>query len=214
MFQMKCPECEKIIRSPLLIELEMIDCPHCRKKVNIENIIVATKSFSIHRQDLLGRIPLYKKLLKEVEIELGTMRKDESASERSKKSMEDFRALLKDLLLGARGSFRMGLQQDFYIEVHFRSQKRMALLNNLSLKGAGLEFVGQDGLPGLKSDVTIHLPLPGHEEPMSILGTIVWTAEKRMDRHQDKFEMGLKFKNMTPETQNILKNFIVNAVAP
>ena len=213
MFHMNCPLCEKIIRSPMLVEMETTDCPHCKKRVNIEDIIVATKSFSIHRKDLLGRIPLYKKLLKEVEKELEAMKKDDAASERSKKSTQNFRALLKDLLSGARGNFRMSLPQNLYVEVSFGNQKRLARLNNLSVEGGGLAFVGRGAVPVLKSTVNIHLLLPGHEESLSIEGTIVWSSEKKVEEQQEKCESGLKFSNMDLETRNTLKSFIVDSMA-
>ena len=213
MFQMNCPLCEKIIKSPILIELETTDCPHCKETVDIQDITVATKSFSIRRQDLLSRVPLYKKLLKEVEKELEVIKKDESASKGSKKSTQDFRHLLKELLSGARENFRMSLPQDLYVEVNFGNQKRLARLYNLSVEGAGLEFVGRGELPGLKSDVNIHLLLPGHEEPLTISGTVVWSSDKKVEGKKEKCETGMKFRNMDLETRNNLKSFIVDSTA-
>lgn len=214
MFQVKCPKCKESIKSPFLVESETIDCFHCRETVEVRDVVVSTSSFSIHRKDLLKRIPLYKKLLREVEKELSAMDKEKSISTRTRESVEKFRFLLKDLLLGARDSFRMSLPHQLFIEISFEKGKRLARLENLSVTGAAVEFLERGSLPDQNSEVSIHMLLPGHDEPLLIPATIAWIKKQQDDRSAEKVNMGIKFKDLEEKDQSRIRDFIMDSVSP
>lgn len=213
MFQVTCPKCQQSIKSPLLVESETIDCSHCRETVDVRDVVVSTRSFSIHRKDLLKRLPLYKKLLNEVEKELSAMDRDESISARSRESVEKFRFFLKDLLLGARDSFRMSLPQHVFIEIYFEKGKRLARLENLSVAGAAVEFLERGSLPHKSSEVTVHMLLPGHDDPLSIPAAIAWVKKQQDDHSAEKVYMGLKFEDPKEKVRSCIRDFIMDSVS-
>lgn len=214
MFQMECQNCRAVINSPLLVELRTIECLHCQETVKVKDVIVSTKSFSIQRNDLLNRIPLYKKLLREVEKELQEMKQDDKVSNRSENSVLQFRALLKDLLLGARDNFRLDMPCDLFIEVGFDNKKRLARLINLSSKGAAVEFVGRGDLPQNNSAINLHLLLPGHAESLSLHATVAWIRKPTREASAEHVNMGLQFSGLDKKTHDCVWDFIVSSEFP
>lgn len=210
MFQMECPDCSYVIKSPLLVELQSVDCSQCRKSVKVKDVIVSTKSFSIQRKDLLNRISLYKKLLGEVEKEMQSM-KEEKVATHTKKSVDSFRAFLKDLLQGARDHYRLDMSHDFYVETSFDNKNRLARLINLSSRGAAIEFLERGQLPQRNAAIGLQLLLPGHAEPLSLHATVAWGSKPPEHSATEPVKMGLQFKNLDERTQACLWDFITNA---
>jgi len=211
MFQMECPDCSHVIKSPLLVELQSVDCSQCRKSVKVKDVVVSTKSFSIHRKDLLNRISLYKKLLGEVEKEMQSMNKEETVATQTKKSVDSFRAFLKDLLQGARDHYRLDMSHDFYVETSFDNKNRLARLINLSSKGAAIEFLERGQLPQRNAAIGLQLLLPGYAEPLSFQATVAWGSKPPEHSTTEPVKMGLQFKNLDEKTQACLWDFIMNA---
>ena len=46
MFQMNCLNCRALIKSPLLSEVQVIECPQCEEIVRVQNVVVLNKKFS------------------------------------------------------------------------------------------------------------------------------------------------------------------------
>jgi hypothetical protein len=90
MLQTNCPKCRGVIQSPYLNDLSSLECAQCKEVVTVENVIVTTKGFTMHRDDLLKRIYRYQRLLGEVEKERTLLAKDETVSKQTRQSVEDF----------------------------------------------------------------------------------------------------------------------------
>ena len=211
MFEMECPDCNNVIKSPLLVELQSVDCSQCNKSVTVKDVVVSTKSFSIQRKDLLSRISLYKRLLGEVEKEMQSMNKEEKVATQTKNSVDSFRSFLKDLLLGARDNYRLEISHDFYVEVTYDNKSRLARLVNLSSKGAAIEILERGQLPQNNAIIGLQLLLPGHAEPLSLHATVAWGRKSPEGSKAEPVKMGLRFRNLDEKTQACLWDFIVNA---
>jgi hypothetical protein len=107
MLQTNCPKCKGVIESPYLNELRSVKCAQCREVVTVEHVFVATKGFTIHREDLNNRISRYERLLREVETERTMMANDKTVAEKTSQSFDQFCLTLHELLEGARSHFRL-----------------------------------------------------------------------------------------------------------
>lgn len=211
MLQMTCSHCEGVIKSLLLVEAEEIECPRCKATVPVKNVVVATKNFSMQREDLLNRISHYKKLLREVEKEIAQEQGAGNNTGRSRKSADSLRASLKDLLLAARDNFRLNMSYDLYVQINFANQKRLARLANISSTGAAIELVDRGAIPQNHSAIEFVLLLPGSLESLCLSATVIWSRKLGSGQVHDSITMGVKFRALDAATRERIWDFIVNS---
>jgi hypothetical protein len=211
MIQMNCPKCNGLIKSPLLVELPEIECPQCRVNVKVHNVAVSTKNFFMQRNDLIKRIFNYKKLLEEVEKEIEQGKKDQDSTENTRKSADDLRSFLKDLLLAARDNFRLNMSYDLYVQINFDGDKRFAKLVNISSTGACIELVDRGQFPGNNTEIKFQLLLPGDKESLSLLARVICNRIVAKDTTSQSVNVGVQFKDIDEEVRSCLWNFIVDA---
>lgn len=199
MFQMNCSNCKELIKSPLLAEVQVIECPQCKEIVRVQNAVVSTKNFSISLRSSLknllfaarDKFRLNKSHILDAQINYDTGQR------------------LAKLL--RRDDFRLGMSYDLYVQINFDSTKRLARLLNISSIGAGIEFAEQGQLPEDDSEIQLQLPLSGCEESLSLLGRVVWRRIPGKDTISPSITMGVRFKDIDEETRACLWDFIVNA---
>lgn len=213
MLQTQCPKCRGVIESPYLAELSSIECSQCKEEVAVTDIFVATKGFTMHRQDLLNRISRFQRLLREVEIERQQMAKEGTASAKSKQSIEQFYTTLQELLAGARNNFRLNMPYDLYLEMDFEDKRSKGKLINLSSEGASIEFEKLDKRPRNKSEIKLQLQLPKFTEPLSLLAKVVWVKDVTNDAASKYCNVGVKFLNLDEKICSGLWNFIVETAS-
>jgi Tfp pilus assembly protein PilZ len=210
MLQMNCPNCCEVIKSPYLAELSSTHCGHCKEDVTVQDVFVATKGFTMHRDDLLKRIARFQKLLEEVEKEIQLFENSETVSKTTQKNIHNFYATLQELLIGARSNFRLEVPDDLPIEMDFKNNKEAGKLVNLSSEGASLEFIGMGERPRNKTEVTLQFVLPDVVEPLSLLAKVVWAREVKKDDGARPIKIGVKFMNLNAEVRDTLWNYIVD----
>ena len=93
MLLMTCPKCDVDIKSPFLAEIESIECWQCKEEVQVKDVFVSTKGFTMSRKDLISRITHYKKLLEETENELKAESKGGGAAIKTQKRDKNFHAI-------------------------------------------------------------------------------------------------------------------------
>jgi hypothetical protein len=211
MLQMNCPICNGLIKSPLLGEKLDIECPQCREKVKIRNVVVSTQNFSIQRTALINRVSHYKKLLRDVEKDIEQDIKDKNVTKNTRSSADSLRSSLKDLLLAARDNFRLSLTYDLYVQINFNSIKRLARLINISSTGACVELIDRGQLPEDNTEITFHLLLPGHTVSLSVLARVIWSRRLANDTTSHNISMGVQFKDLDQGTRACIWNFIVES---
>ena len=207
MFQVNCPKCDGLIKSPLLVEVETIICVHCKENVDVEDVFVATKNFIMHRKDLLNRLLRFKTLLGAVEKEIQLMDNDHTVSEQSRKSVRQFRTFLKEMMQGARSNYRMDLQENLFIEINDNGQKRLAKLNNLSSKGASIELADGRHILKKNSEIIFKMLLPELAEDLTITGQVVW--KEQLKRNEKLIHLfGIRFTQLEEKTRAHIWDFI------
>jgi uncharacterized Zn finger protein (UPF0148 family) len=211
MLQMNCPKCDGLVKSPLLAELQTIECPSCRATVDVRNVVVSTRNFSMQRDDLTDRISHYKKMLRDVEKEIQAGLCEESMNEKKRKSAAGLRASLKDLLLAARDNFRLNMTYDLYVQINFGNIKRFARLLNISSTGAGIELVSRGQLPENNAEITFQLLLPGYAEPLSLPAKVIWSRKPVNEPASQSVNMGVKFADLDKDTRACIWGFIVDS---
>lgn len=211
MLQMNCPKCDGLIKTPFLIELLDIECPQCRENVKVDNVVVSTKNFSMQRNDLIKRISHYKRLLKEVEKEIEQGKKDQKTTENTRRSADNLRSSLKELLLAARDNYRLNIPYDLYVQIDFDGDKRLARLVNISSTGACIELIDRGQLPRNNSEIKLQLLLPGDSESLSFLARSVWSRDLAKDSTNKRVNVGIQFKDIDEQARECIWNFIVDA---
>ena len=209
MLQMNCPKCDGLIKSPLLVEVRDIKCSQCHETVEIKNVVVSTRNFSMQRSDLTNRVSHYKKLLREVEKEM--QNKEIDAPLNKKNSSDNLRSSLKDLLLAARDNFRLNLSYDLYVQINFETHKRLARLLNISSTGAAIEFVDRGQVPGNNAVIKCQLLLPGYTESLQVVARVVWSRKLDQGVIPQSVNMGVQFKDLDEKTRSCIWDFIVEA---
>lgn len=211
MLQMTCSHCDGLIKSILLAEVQEIECAHCKQIVPVRNVVVSTKNFTMHREDLINRVSHYKKLLRDVEDEVAQAGGNENNTDRAKNSSDNLRASLKDLLLAARDNFRLNMSYDLFVQIDFGINKRLARLANISSTGAAIELVDRGPVPENHSVIKFQLLLPGSRESLSFSATVVWSKKLATSEFSESITMGVKFQNLDQETRACIWDFIVTS---
>lgn len=199
MFQMNCSNCGGIIKSPLLVEVQVIECPQCEKIVGIKNVIVSKKKFSISLRSSLKKLLLAAR---------DKFRLNKSHVVDAQSSYEIDKRIAKLL---RRDDFRLDVSYDIYVQINFDGHKRLAKLLNISPIGAGIEFAEGDLLPDDNAEIGFELPLPGDAESLTLHGRVVWRKIPAKDTLFPCTTMGLQFKDVDEATNACLWDFIVNS---
>ena len=137
--------------------------------MTVENVFVATGGFTIHREDLNNRISRYEKLLREVEAERKILTNDETVSEKTSQSFDQFCLTLHELLEGARSHFRLKMTRELYLQMDSDHNKSKVKLIDISTGGASIECETVDNLPRPKAMLNLQMTLPKFHEPISAL---------------------------------------------
>lgn len=212
MFQMDCSNCGEVIKSPRLVDVQVIDCPHCEKIVGVMNVVVARKKLSTNLRTSLKKALLGAK---------DNFRKNKSQLLDGESKYTIDKRLAKLL---RRDDFRLGLPYDLYVQINFNGNKRLARLLNISPQGAGVEFVERSRLPENDADVNLRLPendseidfllpLPGETQPLSLTGKVVWSKIPEKGTIFPSIPMGVKFQHINEQTRECLWDFIINSEA-
>jgi hypothetical protein len=205
MLQMNCPKCNGVIKSPFLAELSSIECSECNDNVPVKDVFVTTKSFTIHRDDLLNRIFRYQSLLKEVEKERSLLMDGKEISEATRKSIDQFSTILQELLVGARKNFRLDLPYELCVTIDTGNSTCNGKLVNLSSEGASIKFDNLDELPKARSSIKLSLQLPETDEVLSLTAKIAWNKKSA----GAGYELGVSFLKLDESTRSIIWNFIM-----
>jgi len=209
MLKMKCSSCEKDIISPLLADLEHINCPTCKAEVPVKDIIVFSNGLSYDRSQLRSQLYRYKDLLSAACKDRENLKNDQEANEKSKSSSERFVATLGEIMAGARNTYRVPLLQEYFVNYHsFQCGqiKGAALLLNLSTDGACIQTATNDFLPSKKQDILLSLSVPGCPTPLKINGKVAWT--KLPEDAPQKHQIGIQFTQIDDQTKASLWAFI------
>ena len=214
MLQMNCPNCKGIIVSPFLAELDAVECKHCMENVPVTDVFVKTKSFTIHRDDLIKRIFRYRTLLREVENEKMLMADDETVSEATRKSLAQFSSTLQELLTGARKNFRLSIPFELPVVINCKDHDCQGQLTNLSSEGASVLFVNVDHQPKQGTVVEFDLALPGMSEPLTLKGRVVWSQKQMTKNIAAGISIGISFIGLEDKIRTCLWDFILDSESP
>ncbi len=208
MLIMKCPKCDKYISSALLAEIETIVCEHCHAEVPVRNVLVSSNGFTFDRNDLLKRFFRYRKLLDEVIDEHNSMVNSKStSSEESRRSIEQFLAILQGMMTGARDNFRYQFSFPLPAKICYSRHECHGTFFNLSAEGARIEIAKSNPLPRVKGGITIEFSLPDSDEVFSIDGDICWT-QKAGKEEFSKHSVGIRFRGVDKNIRAELWKFI------
>lgn len=199
MFQMNCLNCRALIKSPLLSEVQVIECPQCKEIVRVQNVVVSSRKFSTGLRSSLKSLLLAAR---------DKFRLNKSHVLDAQTSYDIDKRIAKLL---RRDDFRLDMSYDLFVQIDFDSHKRLARLLNISSIGASIEFTERGQLPEDKSEINLQLPVTGDTEPLSLLGKVVWSRIPTKDTILPSVTMGVQFEDVDEETRAGLWAFIVNA---
>jgi len=211
MLMMKCPECEKYIHSALLAEIAKIRCEHCAVEVPVNNVLVSANGFTFERSDLLKRFYRYRKLLDEVMDEKAVLENNPKASAESKRSLEQFLAILQGMMTGAREHYRYQFEAPISTRLDFGSATCHGYFTNLSMEGACLDIPRSQDLPRVGGKVKIEFSLPQKEQLFELEGIVCWT-QKASAETRERHRLGVQFCQLDSSLRSILWEFVSTAV--
>ncbi len=199
MLQMNCSNCDGLIKSTHLAEVQIFLCPHCEEIVVVEEVFISTEKTSFDLRSSLKNLLFAAR-------EKFQRNKSENLELQTKYEINKRLAkLLK------REDFRLNLSRDFFVQIGFGREKRSARLSNISSTGAAIEIFDLGQLPDKDSETKFQIQLPGLEEPSSLLARVIWSGKLENVPVSPIVTMGLQFKDMDEETRACLWDFIVNA---
>lgn len=207
MLIMKCTECEKYISSALLAEIDSIRCEHCGADVKVRNVLVSANGFTFDRNDLLKRFFRYRRLLDEVIDERNALFANSSASDESKRSIEQFLSILQGMMTGARDHFRYQFESQVVTKIHYSQHQCLGHFINLSIEGACVEIASSYSLPRVGHSISVEFSLPDRDELFTLKGSVCWTQQGK-DSSRGKHSVGIKFNAFDSELKDTLWNFI------
>ena len=212
MLIMKCPKCDKYISSALLAELTSIDCEHCSAAVAVNNVLVSSNGFTFDRKDLLKSFFRYRKLLDEVIDEHSSLVQNGDASSASRRSIEQFLAILQGMMTGARDNFRYQFSAPLSAKLCYSRHECSGTFFNLSTEGACVEISRSNPLPRVKGGISLEFSLPESEKVFSVDGDICWT-KKAKDGESKKHSIGIKFRGVDTSIHEDLWKYISGAAS-
>lgn len=212
MLQMKCPECETLISSPFLAEIDSVTCNHCKEHVTVNDVFVTTRAFSMHRDTLLKRVRHYRALLNEVKREKMLLSHGDASSLATQQSLDKNYAALQELLASARENYRLTVSHDLPLSIEWEGNASNGCLLNLSTKGAAIKSQKLEGLPQKGSEVKLGLALPDNTEPLAIVAKIAWTDKREKVEGKSNTTMGVSFINVNEKNRTSIWDYIVGTV--
>lgn len=207
MLMMKCPKCQKYIRSALLAELKVIGCDQCQTQVPVDNVLISSNGFTFDRNDLLKRFYRYRKLLDEVIEERNNMSDNNSASDVSLRSIEKFMSVLQGMMAGARDHFRCEFSPPIPVKLRYLQQECAGTIYNMSMDGACIETPGRNPLPRVKGIVTLNFQLPEQKYTNVIAGEVCWTHKGESEGKRGH-SAGVRFTYLDESSSDVLWQFI------
>ncbi len=207
MLIMKCPKCDKYISSALLAEITTIICEHCGTDVAVSNVLVSSNGFTFDREDLLKRFFRYRKLLDEVIDERNSLEGNASSSAESKRSIDQFLAILQGMMSGAREKYRFEFQAPLVAKLCYSRHECSGTFFNLSTEGACIEISSSNPLPRVKGGISLAFSLPDQEDVFAIDGDICWTQKAKVGV-ADKHSVGVRFRDVDRQIHAKLWTFI------
>ena len=198
MFQMNCPNCSDLIKSPHLVEVQLFLCPQCEEIVVVENVTIAKPKASLHLYLSLKNLLLSAK---------EKFRSNKSSDLNLQAKYEVDQRLAKFL---RRDDFRLNISHDVFVQTTFGEHKRSARLLNISSTGAATEFFELGPLPEDDSEAELQLLLPGDAEPLGLLAQVVWSGKLAKAEGAPTITTGLQFIDIDEKTRTRLWDFIVN----
>jgi len=205
MLKMKCPNCEEMIVSALLADMNEVSCKHCQSLVPVDNVMVFAEGFTFHRNDLLKRLFRYKGLLDEIGKERALLEKNPQASDESKKSLDRFAQALAEVMAGARKNLRIDFADSVPARYRANSRAESGRLVNISMSGACVEVVPKAACPRKATALTIEFSLPGIDFEFSLSGNVSWAKKGQT--------FGVEFNELQPQAFDRLWDYIANSVA-
>ena len=197
MLQMNCPNCEGLIKSPHLVEVQLFLCPQCREIVIVENVVISKPKKSINLYAPLKELLLSAK-------EKFQLNKSDALKLQTKHEVDQ--RLPKFL---RRDDFRLNLLHEFFIQTSFGKHKRSARLLNISSTGAAIEFFEMGPLPEDQSEINLQLLIPGQTEPLCLLARAVWSGKPAKSDVSPTITTGLQFIGVEEKTRTRLWDFII-----
>jgi len=198
MLQMNCSNCDGLINSPHLVEVQLFLCPQCEEIVVVENVVISKPKASTNLYSSLKNLLLSAK---------GKFQLNKSNESNLQTKYEIDQRLAKFL---RRDDFRLNISHDFFVQTTFGKHKRSARLLNISSTGAATEFFELGPLPENDSEAELQLLLPGHSEPLWLLAQVVWSGKLAKADGSPTITTGLQFMDMDEKTRTRLWDFIVN----
>ena len=210
MFQMTCSDCGEVIRSKRLVEVQVIECPHCHNIVGVMNVSAPSRK---------NRVGLPSSLIKALLAAKDNFRFNKTQILEEQKNRVIDKRLAKLL---RRDDFRLDLPYDLYVQVNYEDQKRLAKLLNISPSGAGVQFTDHtrspqsqsaisSQLPENDAEVSLLLPLPDKAETLSLNGRVIWSAVPPEDTLFPSIPMGVKFTDIDEDKRTCLWDFIASS---
>ena len=199
MLQMNCQNCGKLIVSSLLSEVQLFVCPQCKEIVVVNDVVITNKktpsSASLYLKNLL----------------LSAREKYKINKYNNNDTRKNYDIDKRLAIFLRRDDFRLKISHDLLVQIHFNNNKISAKLLNISSTGAAIEFFERGQLPENDSEIKLHLLLPGHTEPLSLLARVVWRRKPTEGAISPTVIMGLQFRNIDEKTRACFWDFIVDA---
>lgn len=215
MLQMNCSNCKGVISSPFLADLSIVECGQCKENIPVKDVFITTEYFTVPRDDFANRTFRFQKLLRDVEKERLLMAESKEVSAEKLEKLDQFSSSLKELLVGARDSYRMEILCDLYVEVHDNHKKRKGRLVNLSTDGGSIEFEADDKIPRKRSELKLDFSFLELSENFHLDAKVVWTKEQINDNGPQNAIIGVAFLDIDQNTRSCIWNYILdNAVVP
>ncbi len=207
MLIMKCPKCNKYITSALLAEIATIKCEHCSEEVAVTNVLVSSNGFTFDREDLLKRFFRYRKLLDEVIDERNSMVENADSSDVSKRSIEQFLAILQGMMSGAREKFRLEFEVPQVAKLCYSRHECSGIFFNISTEGACIEISQSNPLPRVRGGISMEFSLPDQQHVFALDGDICWT-QKAKPGGISKHSFGVRFRGVDNAVHDQLWKYI------
>jgi hypothetical protein len=198
MLQMNCQNCGRLIKSPLLAEVQLFMCPRCEEIVIVKDVVISKPETPSTLRHML------KNLLLSAKEKFRYNKFSESEIQNKIEINKRLAILLK------REDFRLSMSHDIHVKITYNNSKTSARLLNISSTGAAIEFFVTDEVPEDNSETIIRLLLPEQTEPLTLLARIVWSRKTTTGATSPTVTLGLQFKNIDEKTRSSLWDFIVN----
>ena len=207
MLIMKCPSCQKYIKSVLLAEISRINCEHCNTEVPVQNVLVSSNGFTFDRNDLLKRFFRYRKLLDEVIDEHSHLQDNPVSRSESKKSVAQFLHILQGMMTGAREHFRCDFKMQVRCKIISAGIDSDGYFHNLSMDGACIQFATSSIRPKVKDSLRLKFFLPHCVSEFILSGEICW-VEKTKSAPGEGAVIGIRFDPIDKQVEENLWKFI------